>query len=106
LKLYRALIDTVNTIKDDFEISLHYRNVKGYVLRPYSPQAVGFMMPSPGLKSFEREHFDISSSVISNDFAPDKTAFDVVSKVYAAFDLTEDEIPFYDKNKEQFDFAS
>jgi hypothetical protein len=106
LRLYRGLINAVNVIKDDFELSLHYRNVKGYILRPYSPESVGFMMPSPGVHSYQKEHFEIFSRLVPNDFEPDTTAFEIVSDLYDGFGLSTDTIPFYDETKAQYVFPS
>ncbi|MCL4424163.1 MAG: ATP-binding protein [Firmicutes bacterium] len=103
LRLYRA-ITTESKIDGEFLITLYYRNIRGYILLPYSPRSIGFRFPRSDVKPFSEPHFSFQTKVSSN-FTPDKTAYDLVKRVYAAFGLEQEAVPFFNKEKEEFDFS-
>jgi len=104
LRLYRAIVDALE-IHKDFIVDLRYLNLKGYVLAPYAPNAIGFMLADSYSKPFQDKHLYVPRMTIGNDFEPDKTAYELVRMVYAAFGFDASAIPFFTKEG-SFDFPS
>lgn len=96
LRLYTEIINAMGT-GGDFIIDLRYHNLKGYVLAPYAPNAIGFMFADSYSKPFEEQHLYIPPRTVRNDFIPDKTSYDIVRTVYAAFGFDASAIPFFTK---------
>jgi hypothetical protein len=101
LRLYRALIDKAG-IDDSFMISLHYANVKGYIIRPGAPNSIIFDLPRHGSIPFREQHLEVPSRSISKDFEPDRVAYDLVKFVYASFGLEASSVPFFNLEQGQF----
>ena len=91
-------------IKDSFFINLYYRNLQGYIILPYKPGTFGFDYPITEDNIFDKKHFIISKYEVDSDFLPDKVAYQLVKIFYAAFGLFEETIPFYNREKEVFEF--
>ncbi|MFC1939913.1 helix-turn-helix domain-containing protein [Chloroflexota bacterium] len=104
IRLYRALIDTTG-IGGEFVVDLHYLNLKGYVLAPYAPNAIGFMFADHYSKPFENQHLGIPRRKIKADFDPDKIAYEIIQVVYATFGFDASAIPFF-TSEGIFDFPS
>jgi len=105
LRLYRAIVDALK-IKDDFILSFHYNNLKGFIVRPYSPRSFEFMEPHSDIEAYQKDNFFILSYKVTNVFKPDRTAYDLVSSFYAEWDFNREEIPFYNRDDEKFVFSS
>jgi len=101
LRLYRAIVDSLG-ISDDFIVDLCYLNLKGYILAPYAPNAIGFMFADTYSKPFEDKGIN-PRKTIKNNFAPDQTAYELIQTVYAAFGFDERAIPFF-TGEGRFDF--
>jgi len=104
LRLYRAIVDSLRT-SNDFVVDLCYLNLKGYILAPYAPNAIGFMIADTYSKPFEGKHIRVPRKTIKNDFNPDQTAYELIRTVYAAFGFDESAIPFF-TGEGRFDFPS
>ena len=104
LRLYKALQDKLGIV-DDFFINLYYRNVQGYILLPYRPGTFGFDYPITEHNIFDKRHFIIPKYEVNSNFPPDKVAYQLVKIFYAAFGLPEETIPFYNREKEVFEFG-
>lgn len=104
LRLYTEITNAMG-IGGDFIIDLRYHNLKGYVLAPCAPNAIGFMLADTYSKPFEKQHLYIPPRTVRNDFIPDKTSYDIVRMVYAAFGFDASAIPFFTKEG-KFDFPS
>ena len=104
LRLYRAIVDSLE-ISKDFIVDLRYLNLKGYILAPYAPNAIGFMFADSYSKPFEDKHLYVTRKTIKNDFEPDQTAYELIQIVYAAFGFDASKIPFF-TNEGRFDFPS
>ena len=102
LRLYKALVD-LNKINDEFIITLAYKNINGYILRPYAPDTFGFAHSFSEIKPFNNQHLRFSQKVPDN-FEPDIAAFDLLKNVYSAFGYGEEAIPFYKKGEGKFVF--
>ena len=103
LRLYKVLQNKLG-IKDSFFINLYYRNLQGYIILPYKPGTFGFDYPITEDNIFDKKHFIISKYELDSDFLPDKVAYQLVKIFYAAFGLFEETIPFYNREKEVFEF--
>lgn len=104
LRLYRAIVDSLE-ISKDFIVDLRYLNLKGYILAPYAPNAIGFMFADSYSKPFEDKQLYVTRKTIKNDFEPDQTAYELIQIVYAAFGFDASKIPFF-TNEGRFDFPS
>jgi len=104
LRLYRAIVDSLR-ISNDFIVDLCYLNLKGYILAPYAPNAIGFMDADTYSKPFEDKHLRVTRRTIKDDFDPDQTAYELIQTVYAAFGFDESVIPFF-TGEGRFDFPS
>ena len=104
LRLYRAIVDSLE-ISKDFIVDLRYLNLKGYILAPYAPNAIGFMFADSYSNPFEDKQLYVTRKTIKNDFEPDQTAYELIQIVYAAFGFDASKIPFF-TNEGRFDFPS
>jgi hypothetical protein len=100
LRLYKAILDSFG-FKGDFIINLRYLTLKGYRLRPYRPGVVGYMFTDE-LKPYQYDHLRLPPFVEHQSFNPDSTAHKLLTKVYSAFGLSSNTIPFYDSGEFRF----
>ena len=103
LRLYRAILGAAE-LTGAFLVTLHYRNLKGYTLPPYSPRAIGFAHPSIEPQLFDGEHLVVPVMQVSHNFEPDKVAYDLIRYVYATFEHGPDTIPFFNRDTNLFTF--
>jgi hypothetical protein len=66
LRLYQALID-ISKIQDSFIINLHYANLKGYILLPYTPNTMRFLHLFSNIKLFDNQHLTIHKIKVYDD---------------------------------------
>ncbi len=103
LRLYRALVD-LSKLDDSYYMTVCYKNLKGYILLPYSPNSNGFFYVDREIKPFEKKDIRIFRKDISSDFKPDLTAYSIIKRVYAYFGLEEKTIPFFNDEAKLFVF--
>lgn len=104
LRLYRTIVDSLR-ISSGFIVDLRYVNLKGYILAPGAPNTIGFMSADRYSKPFEGKEIRVPRKIIEHDFDPDRTAYELIRIVYAAFGFDESAIPFFTGEK-RFDFPS
>lgn len=97
LRLFGAIIHNLG-IAGDFLIDLQYMNLQGYILLPYAPNAIGFMSGHETAKPFADKHLEVPRASVRSDFEPDRTAYDLIRIVYAAFGLEAEAIPFFTRD--------
>ena len=103
LRLYRAILELIQD-KENIFVYLSYKNLKGYSLKPYLPNVVGYEFPSRDIIPFKDVDLNLDATVAA-DFRPDKVAHDEFLRyVYSQFGYPPEVIPCYDKNKEEFNF--
>lgn len=102
LSLYKNLIKFVS-YNSTFIVSMQFFNLKGYVLNPYSPQSFGFMTSSS--QQFADKDLLVPPLEVDYNFNPDKTAYQLLRYVYAAFGYSSDAIPFYKADTEAFEMG-
>jgi hypothetical protein len=100
LRLYKAIVD-LSGLQGDFIINLRYLNLKGYRLRPYAPKTVGYMFADE-LMPFQYEHLPLPPFTMSHSFDSDRTAHALLVRVYSAFGLPSNTIPFYEAGNFRF----
>jgi len=98
LRLYRALIDLAGG-SSDILVQYQYRNLGGYVLRPYRPGQMGYDMSVTPIHAFSRKHFVFPPEEIPAGFNADVIAFGLVKQLYATFGYDPHQIPFYSDNE-------
>lgn len=101
LRLYRALADEFG-VEGKVLLQYQYRNLTGYILRPFHPQAIRHRAIVGG--PYEGNHFQFGPRDLPHDFGPEKTALEALEPFYAAFGLEPFTIPFYDEEEEGFVF--
>lgn len=77
-------------------IQLVYRNVAGYTLRPGKPERFDFGLV--GSKPFAEQHLQIGPMSVPSTLNADEVAFDLLKRVYRAFGLGTESIPFRDSD--------
>ncbi len=100
LRLYRAILELFE-IKDRIFVELIFENFKDYALRPYEPNAIGFMIREPKIAK-EKEFY--YREMLDSDFNVDTAAYDLIKHFYAWFGFDSSFIPFYDKKQKIFVF--
>ncbi|MFC2075677.1 helix-turn-helix domain-containing protein [candidate division KSB1 bacterium] len=103
LRLYREIVGLAN-IEDDIYITINLNNIKGYLLRPGDHESLGFHAPITTDKLFENKHLHPPAIGVKYDFRSDYESYRLLKIVYSAFGLTEADIPYYDREKEEFIF--
>jgi hypothetical protein len=103
LRLFREIVDAVG-LRDSFIFTIYYRFMKGYALglNTGGYRRLGAYWDKD--KLFEKEHFRKADIKLSSDFQPDIEAFNVVKELYIAFGHTPNDVPFFDRMKNEFDF--
>jgi hypothetical protein len=102
LRLYRAVLDA-SAIEGDVLVQLELRNLKGYQLRPYKPQTIGYIFRHGDRVLFPEPHF-YDSRRVPHSFNADATAFEFAKALYASFGHRPDQIPFYNEQT-GYDFS-
>lgn len=101
MKLYKLLISRFNK-ETSFIVTMGYFNIKGYVLYPGHPNSIEFNVPRNYISPYQKENLTVPLLVIDNNFSPDEVTLSLVKFVYNTFGYTDDRIPFYDKQRKQF----
>ncbi|MGD0856099.1 MAG: ATP-binding protein [Dehalococcoidia bacterium] len=102
LRLYKAIIMKLS-VTNKYSINLRYLNIKGFRLRPYSPKQAGYMFADK-LIPYPFEDLSIPPEMVDKTFNPDILSHKLLTKVYTAFGLSSDTIPFY--QDDHFTFPS
>jgi len=64
------------------------------------------MFHSSDIEPYEKEHIHIGPIKMKQNFVPDKIALDILSILYTQFGYESEAIPFYNHEKEGFEFPS
>lgn len=97
LRLASAVLSTAG-YSGEVLIQLQYRNIGGYILRPGSPEEIGFESPLVPSTPFAEPYLLIGPMRIPGNRAPDEVGFDLLKFVYRAFGVEVDGIPFLGAN--------
>jgi hypothetical protein len=83
------LVYHVSGVTEQISFKMKYVNIRGFVLRPGTPNSVVYATPSPFVETQMYEKNDISNAemVVPAEFGPDVVAFQLVEQVYSAFDI-------------------
>ena len=92
LRLYKRILETTS-IQSDIIVQMEYRNLRGFNLRPYRPDIVGYSDPS-NAKRYDQDHY-YDSRQVGHDFNPDELSFQLLERFYADFGYESRKIPFY-----------
>jgi hypothetical protein len=103
LRLYKAICAASN-LKGQFIIRLWYKNVRGYVLRPFAPNSIGFEIPTRDVIPYGEQDLKLPDLEIDSQFDSEQTGFEIAKRFYAAFGHYDDVIPFYDRGVKEFSF--
>jgi len=101
LRLYKTIIDQAK-LTGDILIAMRWRNLKGYVLPPYSPKSIIWGFKDRYSEPFKQEHFEPVAIRVSHDFDPELTGLKLLETLYTRFGLNITDIPFFEADKKQF----
>lgn len=104
LRLYRTLSGRY-AIDGDVLFQYEYRNLRGYVLRPFHPRSIRYMAMATPDNPYEGDHFALGPSQQANDFHPEQLALELLQPLYGAFGFEPWMIPFFDEEDEKFVFG-
>ncbi len=105
LRLYRDLIEGAG-IRDEILSQLVYINLKGYTMRPFAPTSIGYIIGTKPRVPYPHKDYTGPMVKTVHSFAPDKIAYDdLLVPFYGTFGYEPEAIPFYDREKEVFDFS-
>ena len=102
LRLYKSIIE-VSNLTGNFIVNLKYLNLKGYRLRPWAPKQTGYIF-ADGVTPFPHDDLIVPTIEFNESFDPDVVAHDLLTRMYSAFGLSSERIPFYEKG--HFNFPS
>jgi Putative DNA-binding domain len=87
-KLYERL-----KIPGDFTWRMQYSNLRGCILYPFIPgRSVSFEPP----RTYSQLHFEPREAVlVGNEWDPDRSAFELIKKLYEAFGLSAKHVPLF-----------
>jgi hypothetical protein len=102
LRLYKSIIEEAN-LTGDFIINLRYLNLKGYRLRPWAPKQSGYILAGD-ITPFPHDDLIVPTIEFNESFNPDLVAYQLLTRMYSAFGLSSEKIPFYEEG--HFNFPS
>lgn len=102
--VYKQLAE-ITAIGTTFVVTMQYFNINGYILRPYGPKAIGFIMPMISPKPYTDKHFSSPVFEVEHTFNSDKICYELLKVLYAYFGYSPDKIPFYNTEIEKFDLG-
>jgi hypothetical protein len=95
LRLAREIYNHIK-VEGSFYYAAEYLNLRGAILKPYAPNAFGFLIPLGGITPYKNQNFKYGPKKLENRFAPDQCAFDSVKYFYESFGYSRQQIPFFD----------
>ncbi len=97
LRLYRHIKDDCG-LEGEVLFQYEYRNLRGYILRPYHPRSIRFTS-DPEPEPFPHQHYRWGPREFEDDFVPDETARLLLSDFYTQFGWEPHMIPFHTEDE-------
>ena len=102
LRLYKRLIELLN-LDMSFLVSMQFFNLQRYGLNPYSPESVEYLMRGTS-SPYGKRYLIVPPIEVESNFRPDSVTYELIKYVYASFGYSKEIIPYFNKNKEVFEF--
>lgn len=93
-RMFRRLIETFAISDSEWCVALHYHKLQGIFLAPHHPLSPFFDLGNQA-KMYAHEDLSVTEVVRKGEFTPDIVTYQVLSRMYEKFGLTEKDIPFF-----------
>lgn len=99
VRLAKAIYEAAH-LQGEAGFFIEFRNIKGFTLRPYGPESIGFLRSGPGtLRPYPDKDFKGREVRVAIPFEADPVAFQLVEQLYNAFGLERQHIPCFDPQR-------
>ncbi|MBI4278066.1 MAG: hypothetical protein HY660_06380 [Armatimonadetes bacterium] len=96
-RLARAVYDYLQ-LDCGVEAQLHLYGIKEFLLKPYHPEAIGYLDRVFHQPRYARDELRSGAIQVPADFDPDNLALRVLERVYGRFGYKREHIPFFDEH--------